>query len=47
MDCMSNMLGVLTTKQGEFVMLITDSVDRNWYENLLQIKVMNISSMPR
>ena len=47
MDCLSNMLDVLTAKQGELVMLITGGIDPNWHESLLQIKVMNISSMPR
>ena len=47
MDCLSNMLDVLTAKQGELVMLITGGIDPNWYESILQIKVMNISSMPR
>jgi len=47
MDCLSNMLDVLTVKQGELVMLITGGIDPNWYESILQIKVINISSMPR
>jgi len=47
MDCLSNMLDVLTAKQGELVMLITGGIDPNWYESILQIKVINISSMPR